>query len=173
LKLKLRRKAKRLRLAQSVGNTLEATKDDGITTGWICVNLGSVEGAREETSTREARDLDRATGPGREETRRDGELDDDGYIGFGRRSTVPRIVVQMFTEEKRAEMDLEGLWEARMARAAAKREKLGMAADAKAAGNANGEPLPMKRPQIDLGGDPIASDEGYDPPRPFDAASTG
>jgi peroxin-12 len=171
LKLKLRRKARRLRLAQSVGNTLEATKDDGITTGWICVNLGSVEAAGEETSTGEGGDLDQATGPGREETRRDTEPNDDGYMGFGRRSTALRIVVQMFTEEKRAEMDLEGLWEARMARTAAKREKLGMAADTKAAGKANGEPLPMQRPQIDLGGVPIAPGEGYDPPRPFYATS--
>ena len=38
---------------------------------------------------------------------------DDKYIGFGSRSTNPRIVVQIFTEEKRAEMDLEGLWQAR------------------------------------------------------------
>jgi hypothetical protein len=133
LKLKLRRKARRLKLAQSVGNTLEAAKDDGITTGWICVNLGSVEGVGED------KDRDLATAPGREETQEDVELSDDGYIGFGSRSTAPRIVVQMFTEEKRAEMDLEGLWEARTARRAAKGERLETAADTKAAGKANGE----------------------------------
>ncbi len=31
-----------MKLAQSVGNTT-ASGDDGITTGWICVNLGAVE----------------------------------------------------------------------------------------------------------------------------------
>ena len=48
---------------------------------------------------------------------------DDGYIGFGSRSTAPRIVVQMFTEEKRLEMDLEGLWEVRNSRRSDKAER--------------------------------------------------
>ena len=42
LKLKLRRRNKRLKLAKSVGNTLEEQKsDDGVTTGWVCVNVWS------------------------------------------------------------------------------------------------------------------------------------
>jgi hypothetical protein len=171
LKLKLRRKARRLKLAQSVGNTLEAAKDDGITTGWICVNLGSVEGLGEGISVGKDSDLHQPTATNKKETQEDVESNDDGYIGFGSRSTAPRIVVQMFTEEKRAEMDLEGLWEARMTRRAAKGEKVDMAADTKAASKANDEPSPMQRRQLGQDGDIMAAGEGYDPPRPFYAVS--
>ena len=38
------------------------------------------------------------------------------YAGFGDVSTAPRIVVQIFTADKRVEMDLEGLWGNRFAR---------------------------------------------------------
>jgi hypothetical protein len=165
LKLKLRRKARRLKLAQSVGNTLEAGKDDGITTGWICVNLGSVEGVGEGIQVREDDDAGRGAARDLEEKQEDVELSDDGYIGFGSRSTAPRIVVQMFTEEKRAEMDLEGLWEVRAARRAAKDEKADRAVDTVSASNVNDKPFTIQRPQIGLDSDSMASREGYDPPR--------
>jgi hypothetical protein len=77
----------------------------------------------------------------------------------------------MFTEEKRAEMDLEGLWEARTMRRTAKGERLDTAADIKAAGKASDEPTPMQRPQIRLDDDLMAPGERYDPPRPFYATS--
>ena len=54
------------------------------------------------------------------------EARQDRFVGFGERSTSQRIVVQMFTEEKRAEMDLEGLWDIRTKRRADKEER-GMA----------------------------------------------
>jgi hypothetical protein len=171
LKLKLRRKARRLKLAQSVGNTLEAGRDDGITTGWICVNLGSVEGVGDGIPVREDADADRDAARGPEGKQEDVELSDDGYIGFGSRSTAPRIVVQMFTEEKRAEMDLEGLWEARAARRAAKDEKADSAVDTISASNVNDERFAMQRPQIGLDGDSMASGEGHDPSRPFYATA--
>ena len=50
--------------------------------------------------------------------------DDSGVIGFGVQDARPRIVVQMFTEEKRLEMDLEGLWSFRAQRREKKEEKL-------------------------------------------------
>lgn len=103
-------------------------RDDGITTGWICVNLGPIDhittseeletkseeemqrkidvpGEDEEEYINPARDLDAATADS-----------DNGYIGFGSRHAATRIVVQMFTEDKRVEMDLEGLWDVRNAR---------------------------------------------------------
>lgn len=105
LKLKLRRKARRMKLAQSVGNTIAMeNSDDGITTGWICVNLGT---------------MDAAVADGADED----QNPDDTYVGFGSRTNAPRIVVQMFTEEKRVEMDLEGLWDVRNMRRARKAEK--------------------------------------------------
>lgn len=86
LKIKLRRKARRAKMTNSSGFMSEE-KDDGITTGWICVNVGSVENGK----------------PPADAPKRD-------FAGFGNVSDSARIVVQMLTEEKRAELDLEGLW---------------------------------------------------------------
>ena len=163
LKLKLRRKARRLKLAQSVGNTLEANKDDGITTGWVCVNVGSVEGLGgnlTSESTDFKREMEGAQGIKDAKAIEDGE--DDGYIGFGRRSTAPRIVVQMFTEEKRLEMDLEGLWEFRASRRAAKEEKAGAEAETTMpTDRAFGNPFRMRRSHIDFQGDSSPPREGF------------
>ncbi|RHZ63070.1 RsfS/YbeB/iojap family protein [Aspergillus thermomutatus] len=91
LKIKLRRKARRARIASRAGTTVDE-KDDGITTGWICVNAGVVENFPvEEQASRKVE-------------------------GFGNIVGGTRVVVQMFTEEKRAEVDLEGLWLAALER---------------------------------------------------------
>lgn len=97
LKIKLRRRNRRAKIASQAGAVLE-DKDDGITTGWICVNVGVVE----DSSVQK-------------------EPTGIVFEGFGSIAQGTRIVVQMFTEEKRAEVDLEGLWEATLERA--KREK--------------------------------------------------
>jgi hypothetical protein len=97
LKIKLRRKAKRARAASAAGAFIDE-KDDGITTGWICVNAGVVD-----------KNAPRA------------ELSDLGIEGFGQVDTGTSIVVQIFTEEKRADVDLEGLWEKTFERAEKKR----------------------------------------------------
>nr|POE72291.1 atpase synthesis protein 25, mitochondrial [Quercus suber] len=104
LKLKLRRKAKRSRLLSAVGakSTADTELDDGIRTGWVCVNVGRVEGGELPEN---AEKLQRA----------------EGVIGFGARIGGSSIVVQMLTEEKRGQMDLEKLWTGIMSRA--KREK--------------------------------------------------
>ncbi|KAI1934033.1 ATPase synthesis protein 25, mitochondrial [Ophidiomyces ophidiicola] len=86
LKIKLRRKARRAKLASNSGTPYE-DKDDGITTGWICVNVGSVENGKQRVTTQ----------------KRD-------FVGFGNTVESARIVVQILTEERRAELDLEGLW---------------------------------------------------------------
>ncbi|KAE8395741.1 Pex12 amino terminal region-domain-containing protein [Aspergillus alliaceus] len=98
LKIKLRRKARRARLASRTGAMFD-DKDDGITTGWICVNAGVVE-----------------EGPVLEEA-------DAGFEGFGKAGRGTRIVMQIFTEEKRADVDLEGLWQGNLDRAERKRHK--------------------------------------------------
>ncbi|KAJ5812956.1 hypothetical protein N7447_009979 [Penicillium robsamsonii] len=92
LKIKLRRKAKRARAASAAGAMIDE-KDDGITTGWICVNAGMVD--KGATTT---------------------QLSDVGIEGFGNLDLGTSVVVQIFTEEKRAEVDLDGLWEATLAR---------------------------------------------------------
>ncbi len=136
LKLKLRRKARRAKLAASVGNTMYEKgggADDGITTGWICVNVGQIDDAlvkitpdKDEAMAgggmkQEKDEVVPESGINEEEEKyvnpeRSNEDQEDDYIGFGRRSNAPRIVVQMFTEEKRAELDLEGLWQDRSTR---------------------------------------------------------
>lgn len=105
LKLKMRRKAKRARLMSAVGSqTTSDNADDGIRTGWVCVNVGKVN---------------------------DGELPEDrtkvqrmeGMVGFGAHTTGSNIVVQMLTEEKRGEVDLEKLWTGIINRARKQKEK--------------------------------------------------
>jgi len=94
LKLKLRRKARRLRMLGAAGAVETPNADDGITTGWVCVNVGSVENGPEA--------------PQQEQRR--------GFVGFGTRSDQAKIVVQMMTEEKRSEVDLEALWQGTLER---------------------------------------------------------
>ncbi|KAF2129414.1 hypothetical protein P153DRAFT_366806 [Dothidotthia symphoricarpi CBS 119687] len=91
LKIKLRRKAKRMRMLANVGGAAqEGNLDDGIRTGWICCTLSKIE----------AHELDmHMPGDNVEE-----------FVGFRDVKPGVNVVVQMFTEEKRAETDLETLW---------------------------------------------------------------
>ncbi|KAK0345081.1 ATPase synthesis protein 25 mitochondrial [Friedmanniomyces endolithicus] len=94
LKLKLRRRAKRTRLMSGgVGaGTADTDLEEGIRTGWVCVNLGRVEGGElpEHRIERERRQRE--------------------IVGFGAQETGCSVVVQLMTEEKRGEVDLERLW---------------------------------------------------------------
>ncbi|KAI9757167.1 MAG: Pre-mRNA-splicing factor cef1 [Chaenotheca gracillima] len=94
IKLKLRRRAKRAKLLGSSGSKASRSSDDGITTGWVCVNLGAVK-------------QDHVAAP---------PVPRSGFVGFGEQDTKTRLVVQLLTEEKRAEMDLETLWSDQMKR---------------------------------------------------------
>ncbi len=102
LKLKMRRKNRRTRLLANVGaTTKDDNVDDGIRTGWICVRVGRVE-----------------AGAGAEGTRKVSQ----DFVGFGDDDGYVTIVVQMFTEEKKADIDLEGLWVGVLERVKRKRE---------------------------------------------------
>jgi ribosomal silencing factor RsfS len=91
LKIKLRRKAKRMRMLANVGGAMpEGNIDDGIRTGWICCTLGKLEAHPDDTHM-----------PG------DNVQE---FVGFRDIKPGVNVVVQMFTEEKRAETDLETLW---------------------------------------------------------------
>ncbi|KAH7355060.1 hypothetical protein BKA65DRAFT_497572 [Rhexocercosporidium sp. MPI-PUGE-AT-0058] len=85
LKLKLKRKAKRAKL---MGSANDETGDDGVRTGWVCVDIGVVDGGEAVADSHRQ----------------------DNFVGFGRRTDGVRIVVQMLTEEKREEIELEKLW---------------------------------------------------------------
>lgn len=93
LKVKLKRKARRAKLGKNVGRSMEG-KDDGLTTGWVCVDVGPVEdgGPPKEKPTAET-----------------------GFVGFGGTDDKAQVVVQMFTEDMRAEFDLDSLWNDRVA----------------------------------------------------------
>jgi len=89
LKLKMRRKNRRSKLLANVGVVSPENVDDGIRTGWVCVHAGQIEPM--EGTKKEVKPI-------------------EGFVGFGQMTDKVTIVVQMLTEEKRAELDLEGLW---------------------------------------------------------------
>lgn len=89
LKLKLRRKARRARLLSNVGSSETSNADDGIRTGWICVNVGAIDDGRDPTESFARQ---------------------EGYVGFGEEAGGAKVVIQMLTAEKREELDLEDLW---------------------------------------------------------------
>lgn len=110
LKIKLRRIARKAKLLGHSGAVRSG--DDGVTTGWICVNLGPVEGSHEEVEM----------------------LDEEGRpTGFGVPQTGTTIVVQMLTESRRRELDLETLWKSKLEASLDKR----------------GLPAPLRQPRID------------------------
>jgi hypothetical protein len=86
-KTKLRRKARRAKLLGTMGTD---DADDGISTGWICVHLGTLN-----------RDTKEAT-----------IVNEDGrFAGFGITNEGYTVVFQVMTEARRAEMKLETLWQ--------------------------------------------------------------
>lgn len=103
LKLKLRRKARRAKVLSRVGSTEMGSADDGIRTGWICVNVGTVE--------------DGGTAPHT-------DFSMEGYVGFGAATEGVKIVVQMLTGEKREDLDLERLWKQALARQERRRDRI-------------------------------------------------
>lgn len=140
LKLKLRRKARRLKLERAAGRPDNENADYGITTGWVCVNVGPVDHVEVPEVAAEGQDGDASVSAGNsagetaEEADEEEEYDnpeqveededaDPAYVGFGSRATSQRIVVQMFTEEKRLEMNLEDLWDARNTKRIRREEK--------------------------------------------------
>ena len=88
--IKMRRKQRKARLMGTAAMPLGG--DDGISTRWICMNLGTIR-----SDSREAVEFETST-------------------GFGTRQTGTTVVVQMFTESKRRELDLETLWSRILAR---------------------------------------------------------
>ena len=89
LKLKLKRRARAMKMLANVNATERLNKDNGINTDWVCVNVGQVEPAEGTPKFVPPK---------------------PGFVGFGSQTNKVTLVVQMFTEEKRAEMNLEGLW---------------------------------------------------------------
>lgn len=92
-KIKLRRRARRAKLLGTMGTD---DADDGIRTGWVCVNLGTIDRGGAESVV----------------------VAEDGRVsGFGISHVGSTIVFQIMTEGRRAEMGLETLWTRSLARA--------------------------------------------------------
>ncbi|KAI9152138.1 ATPase synthesis protein 25 [Paramyrothecium foliicola] len=89
LKTKLRRLRKKAKLL-GTNTAIVPGGDNGISTGWICVNFST-----HSTDAGEAVSFDES---GR-------------FSGFGTTPTGTTIVVQCMTEARRAELDLESLWQ--------------------------------------------------------------
>ena len=152
-----------MKLAQAVGRTQDVKEAEEVTTGWVCVNVGVVpEGSEEDIQAAESIEAQEAVQD--PETERDDELEDeeyenpevdDNYVGFGSQTSSPRIVVQMFTEDKRLEMDLEGLWDFRNTR----REKQAENLDTKARNQENVWREKLHEPVLELSGDPLRGAE--------------
>lgn len=103
LKLKLRRKARRAKLLSSVGSSDSINMDDGLRTGWICVNVGSIDSA--ESAPEISQEL-------------------ETFVGFGGQVKGTKLVVQMMTVEKREELNLEELWGTALSRQEKREAKL-------------------------------------------------
>lgn len=97
LKIKLRRKAKRMKMLANVGGRTDEEAmqnlDDGIRTGWICCTVGKIEAHPNDTEM-----------PGADVANL------ENFVGFRDVKPGVNLVFQMFTEEKRTEIDLETLW---------------------------------------------------------------
>ena len=88
LKLKMRRKARRAKIMSHVGAIDTGNPDDGIRTGWVCVNVGTVQ-------------------DGRPQVPRLSEI--ENFVGFSSDVEGANIIVQMLVQEKRDELELERL----------------------------------------------------------------
>lgn len=89
-KIKMRRKQRKAKLLGTAATPMG--HDDGVTTRWICTNLGTVSSSSQEP------------------------VEYETPTGFGTKQTGTTIVVQAFTESKRKELDLELLWSRILAR---------------------------------------------------------
>lgn len=89
LKTKLRRLRKKAKL-MGTNSSIIPSGDNGISTGWICVNFTVDEGVSDESTS----------------------FDEGGRIsGFGAARTGTTFVIQCLTESRRAELGLEDLWQ--------------------------------------------------------------
>ncbi|TQN70483.1 ATPase synthesis protein 25 [Colletotrichum shisoi] len=102
LKTKLRRMRRKAKLLGS-GATSATGGDDGISTGWICVNLGTSGSAYSESARFDAQ----------------GKMS-----GFGGPVNGSTVVVQVMTESRRNELDLERLWSQQLIRSQAQERKV-------------------------------------------------
>lgn len=103
LKTKLRRLRKKAKL-MGTNTAVIPRGDNGISTGWICVNFSINESQANVSAS----------------------FDDSGRIsGFGSEEEAVTVVVQCMTEARRDELNLENLWESTLRRSVVQQLKFG------------------------------------------------
>ncbi|KAF2103417.1 hypothetical protein NA57DRAFT_52937 [Rhizodiscina lignyota] len=102
LKIRMRRQARRTRLMANVG-AMDTKSNEELRSGWVCVLVDGIQPSPNWNSSV----------PKRED-----------LVGFDEISDKVTLAVQMFTEERREDIDLEKLWTGRSRRA-----ELAMAGD--------------------------------------------
>ena len=126
LKIKLRRKNKKAKARGLRGLPPGANEDYGISTGWICVNVGLMDAKHKqatlEMEVEEAKESDNGS-MGFEMEVEEAQENDNEVMGFGTEADGVTLVVQMLTKEKREELDLEGLWKGALRRQQRKEER--------------------------------------------------
>lgn len=113
LKVRLRRKAKRSKLARSVGGVWGQADDDGIVTGWISVDVGIVDDGMQLQQQQQRQSVPDVAAAVAARKQREKEA---GFVGFGAEPSGCRLVIQLMTEQKRTDVDLESLWGEALAR---------------------------------------------------------
>ncbi|KAK3192065.1 ATPase synthesis protein 25 mitochondrial [Lecanicillium sp. MT-2017a] len=102
LRTKLRRLRKKAKLMGTNASVIPRG-DNGISTGWICVNFSAEDGLTGTSAS----------------------FDDSGRMsGFGASETGTTVVVQCMTESRRHELDLETLWQGILKRSIQQQQKL-------------------------------------------------
>lgn len=93
LRTAMKRKARRAKLLSSVGSSEKNNEDKGVSSTWVCVQVGTVEDGEATIALPKEPPMSR-----------------EGFVGFDERVEGTNLVVQMMTQEKREELDLEELW---------------------------------------------------------------
>lgn len=102
LRTKLRRLRKKAKL-MGTNTSIIPRGDNGISTGWICVNFSTEDGSSDASAS----------------------FDESGRMsGFGASLSGTTVVVQCVTEERRGELDLETLWQGILKRSILQTQKL-------------------------------------------------
>ena len=129
LKLRLRRKVRRARLLSRWGDSQSSTTYDGLRTGWICVNVGTIEDGRAPVQD---------------------PSNQYGYVGFGSKAEGATVVIQMLTQEKREELDLEDLWGKMVKRHQRKEDRISKAQNSVSADQETDQSLVTELSESDL-----------------------
>lgn len=137
LKTKLRRLRKKAKL-MGTNTAMIPGGDNGISTGWVCVNFMTDGEAGAETAS----------------------FDESGRIsGFGADQTGTTVVVQVLTEGRREELDLETLWKGVFRRSLEQQAKI---KGEKVVDKTDMEKLVMSKLQIHRTSSPLQSQSQWD-----------